>query len=189
MHFFSLEFIKPVWLCVCMLNCFSRVQFFVTLWTIAYCPWDSPLSMGFSRHEYWSGFVISFSRDIPDPGVEPQSFIFPALAGGFFTTSTTWEAPLCIITYSLLVDMKLTQVHIFSWLLWGCQSWPEVSQYTSVNTVVNLSTQNLKKKQPYFSFYVWKTDGWSRQCLRSLPTWRFCFSIFGQTGKTWFKPI
>ena len=36
------------------------------------------------------------SRDLPDPGIEPTSFMSPALTGGFFTTSTTWE------TYSVL---------------------------------------------------------------------------------------
>ena len=34
------------------------------------------------------------SRDLPDPGIEPASLMSPALAGEFFTTSTTWEAPL-----------------------------------------------------------------------------------------------
>ena len=38
------------------------------------------------------GVVISFSRDLPNPGIEPASLMFPALAGGFFTTSATWEA-------------------------------------------------------------------------------------------------
>ena len=44
-----------------------------TLWTVAY---QAPLSMGFSRQEYWSGVAILFSRDLPDPGSEPMS---PAL--------------------------------------------------------------------------------------------------------------
>ena len=35
--------------------------------------------------------AISFSRDLPDPGVEPMSLVCPALAGGFFTTTATWE--------------------------------------------------------------------------------------------------
>ena len=34
--------------------------------------------------------------DLPDPGIEPESFMSPALAGGFFTTSATWEAPLLV---------------------------------------------------------------------------------------------
>ena len=60
-----------------------------TLWTAA-C--QAPLSMGFSRLEYWSGLLCPPPGDLPDPGIEPASLMFPALAGGFFTTSTTWEA-------------------------------------------------------------------------------------------------
>ena len=52
----------------------------VTLWTVAY---QAPLSMGFSRQEYWSGAAMPSSRDLPDTGIKPT---FPALAGGFFTT-------------------------------------------------------------------------------------------------------
>ena len=72
-----------------MLNHFSRVQLFLTLWTVAL---QASLSMGFSRQEYWSGLPFSVPGDLPDPGIEPMSLTFPALAGGFFSTSTTWEA-------------------------------------------------------------------------------------------------
>ena len=51
----------------------SRVQLFVTPWTIAY---QAPLSMGFSRQEYWSGLPFPSPGDLPDPGIEPRS---PAL--------------------------------------------------------------------------------------------------------------
>ena len=37
--------------------------------------------------------------DLPNPGTEPTSLMFPALAGGFFTTSTTWEAQGYIYSY------------------------------------------------------------------------------------------
>ena len=50
------------------------------------------LSLGFSRHEYWNGLPCSPPGDLPDPGIEPVSLTSPALAGGFFTTSATWEA-------------------------------------------------------------------------------------------------
>ena len=70
--------------------CFSRVSLFVTLWTVA-C--QVPLSMGFSRQEYWSGLLCPPPGDLPNPGIEPPSLMSPALAGGFFTTSATWEAP------------------------------------------------------------------------------------------------
>ena len=49
-------------------------------------------SMGFSRQEYWSGLPCPPPGDLPEPGIKPRSPMFPALAGGFFTTSTTWEA-------------------------------------------------------------------------------------------------
>ena len=60
-----------------------------TLWTAA-C--QAPLSMGFSRQEPWSGLPCPPPGDLPDPGIEPESLISPALAGGFFIISTTWEA-------------------------------------------------------------------------------------------------
>ena len=68
----------------CMLSCFSHVQLFVTLWTVAH---HAPLSMGFSRQEYWSGLPCPPPRDLPDPGIESSSLTSPALTGGFFTTS------------------------------------------------------------------------------------------------------
>ena len=44
---------------------------------------QAPLSMGFTRQEYWSGLPFATLGDLPDPGIKPA---FPALAGGFFTT-------------------------------------------------------------------------------------------------------
>ena len=60
----------------------SLVRLFVTPWTVA-C--QAPLSMGFSRQEYWSGLPFPSTRDLPDPGIEPASSVSPALAGGFPT--------------------------------------------------------------------------------------------------------
>ena len=62
-----------------MLNCFSSVQLCATLWTVA-C--QVPLSMGFSRQEYWSGLPCPPPGNLPDPGIKPASFGSPALAGG-----------------------------------------------------------------------------------------------------------
>ena len=50
------------------------------------------LSTGFSRQEYWCELLCLSPGDLPDPGIEPGSHMSPALAGGFFTISTTWEA-------------------------------------------------------------------------------------------------
>ena len=49
--------------------------------------------MGFSRQKYCSGLSCPPAGDLHNPGIEPISLMSPALAGGFFfTTSTTWEA-------------------------------------------------------------------------------------------------
>ena len=74
-------------LCACMLSHFSRVQRCVTLWTAA-C--QTPLSMGFSRQEYWGGLPCPPPPgDLPNLGIESTSL---TLAGGFFTTSDAWKA-------------------------------------------------------------------------------------------------
>ena len=67
----------------------SRVRLFATQWTVV--P-QAPLSMGLSRQEYWSGLPFPSPRDLPNPGIKPTSLTSPALAGRFFTISTTWEA-------------------------------------------------------------------------------------------------
>ena len=59
-----------------------------TPWTVA---GQAPPSMGFSRQEYYSGLVGPPPGDLPDPGITLTSLTSPALAGGFFTSSTTRE--------------------------------------------------------------------------------------------------
>ena len=67
------------------------------LWTVAN---QAPLSMGFSRKEYWSGLPFPSPWDLPNPGIEPTFLTSHALtlASRFSTTSATWEAPY-ICTY------------------------------------------------------------------------------------------
>ena len=47
----------------------SHVQPFATPWTVAY---QAPLSLGFSKQEYWSGLPFPSPEDLPDPGIEPR---------------------------------------------------------------------------------------------------------------------
>ena len=84
----------PFLICVyppfmCVQSRFSRVQLFAILWTVAR---QTPLSMGFSRQEYWSGLSCPPPGELPNQGTEPACLMSPALAGRFFTTSATWEA-------------------------------------------------------------------------------------------------
>ena len=76
----------------------SRVQLCGTLWTAA-C--QAPLSIGFSRQEYWSWVAISFSGDLLHPGTEPAS---PALVGGFFTSEPPGKPQKddCLFTKNIL---------------------------------------------------------------------------------------
>ena len=53
--------------------------------------------MGFSRQEYWSRLPCAPQGDLPDPGIEPVSLVFTALADRFFTTSTTCEVYIVYI--------------------------------------------------------------------------------------------
>ena len=64
----------------------SHVQLFAAPWTVA-C--QGPLPMESSGQEYWSGMPFPFPGDLPDPGTEPASLESSALAGSFFTISTT----------------------------------------------------------------------------------------------------
>ena len=57
-------------------------------WTVAF---QVPLSVEFFRQNYWSGLPCFPPGNLPYPGIKPASLMSPALAGGFFTTSTTWE--------------------------------------------------------------------------------------------------
>ena len=81
-------------------SCISHVHLFVTPWTIAH---QAPLSMGSSRQEYWSGLPCPLPGDLPDPGIEPTTVTSPALAGEFFTSSTTWEAPW-VLSHSVVSE-------------------------------------------------------------------------------------
>ena len=58
-----------------MLSHFSPVQLFATLWTLT-C--QAPLSMGFSRQEYWNGLPCPHPGDLPNPGIKPASLMSPA---------------------------------------------------------------------------------------------------------------
>ena len=51
----------------------SRVQLFVTLWTVACQAPQAPL-LGLFRREYWSGLIFPTPGDLPNPGIEPTSF-------------------------------------------------------------------------------------------------------------------
>ena len=72
----------------------SHVRLFATPWTVAY---QAPLSMGFSRQEYWSGLPFPSPGDLPDPGIEPRS---PALEADALNSEPPGK-PLRMFNYKI----------------------------------------------------------------------------------------
>ena len=73
----------------CMPSGCSPVRLFATLWTAAR---QAPLCVGVSSQGHRALLPRPPPGDLLDPGIEPASFMSPALTGRFFTTSATWEA-------------------------------------------------------------------------------------------------
>ena len=95
-----------------MLSHFSHVHLFATLCTVTH---QAPLSMGFSRQEYWGGLPFPSPGDLPDPGLKLPSLNSPTLAGRFFTTSATWKA--ITVTCKATRDLELPTLERFLPLL------------------------------------------------------------------------
>ena len=72
----------------------SRVRFFAAPWAVTH--W-APLSVEFSRQEYWSGLTFPTPGDLAELWIKPVSLVSPTLSGAFFTTSATWEAQIPFI--------------------------------------------------------------------------------------------
>ena len=97
---------------------FRRVWLFATPWTVAL---QAPLSMGVSRHEYWSGLPCPPPGDLPNPGIEPMSLVSPALAGGFFTTVPPGKPiSLCVHIYAYIFSFRFFSIIFNSLCLFLC---------------------------------------------------------------------
>ena len=82
-------------------NSFSHIRLFATPWTVAY---QAPLSMKFSRQEYWSGLPYPSPGDLPDPGIKPM---FPALQADTLPSEPPGK-PLLVPPYSILLPPTVT---------------------------------------------------------------------------------
>ena len=92
-------------------------------WTVI-C--QAPLSMEFSRQEYWTGFRSPTAGDLPDPGIEPTSLTSHALAGRFFSTvpprkpkqwPTVSGSPVLLVCYSpgkILSHVSSSQIQSYT---------------------------------------------------------------------------
>ena len=83
-------------LCTKVLSASHSVAEFFLIMSDSATPWtvacQTPLSVEFSRQEYWSGLPCPPPGRLPGPGIEPLSLVSPASVAGFFTATTAWEA-------------------------------------------------------------------------------------------------
>ena len=157
-----------------VLGHFSHIWLCVTLWTVA-C--QAPLSVGFSRQEYWRGTPCPPPGHLPNSGTEPTSLMSPALEGKFFTTSTTWHNwlnhwPLVINSVSTksgvgtensnLLITRLLPLSVSylgnqkSYLSRITQVWLKVSCYEKQKTLLSyLSLRKFQGKCWLISMHLW----------------------------------
>ena len=116
----------------------------MTLWAVAH---QAPLSMGFSRQEYWSGLSFLPPGNHLVPGIEPTSLKPRTSAGRFFTTSGTWKAsiPSYHVPSHLLLSMCNTDAGLFILMgvcmcvylcVCGMQSWGVGREWSVKSTLL-----------------------------------------------------
>ena len=89
--------------------CVSVIQLSLTLCDPMDLASQAPLSIEFSRHEYWSGLPFPFPMDLPNPGIEPASL---ALAGGFFSTEPPGKPLVKTTAYIFEADFQSTFLNL-----------------------------------------------------------------------------
>ena len=96
-----------VCVCVCtrarMCACALHAQSYLTLCCPCAIAHQAPLSMEFSRQEYWIWLPFPSPGDLSHPGIKAVSLVSSTLAGEFFTTSATWEAYIYAHTHTQLL--------------------------------------------------------------------------------------
>ena len=124
-------------MCACV-QLLSHVWLFVAPWTIA-C--QAPLSVGFSRQEYWSGLPFPSPGDLLDLGIKPKSLVSPALADGFFTTMPPGK-PL----------YRYTEMYFKKYVPDNQSILKEISPGCSLEGLM------LRPKLQYFGHLMWRVD-------------------------------
>ena len=89
----------------------SCVQLFVTPWTVAH---QAPLSMEFSRQEYWGGLPFPPPRDLPDPGTKPTSPVSPELQADSLLLSYRGSPHRILFGYKMRPDEFLHPLPVFT---------------------------------------------------------------------------
>ena len=158
-HRLTTERMYVLCLCACAL---SHVQLFVTPWT----PHHAPLSLGFFTQEYWSGLPFPSPGNLPHPGIIPTSLTSPALAGGFFTSWATGEAPIksiCIYVYAYVYTYSCSCVNMYIHMYTNnthTHSSEWVSEWKLLSCVWLFATLWTVPSQPHLSMEFSRPEYW-----------------------------
>ena len=157
-------FLKVVKCSVHVWKVTSVVSDSATLRTMAH---QAPLSMGFSRQEYWSGLPWSPAGDLSYPGIESKSLTSPASAGKFFTVSAPGKPlnVLCWVLNNGYVGVKWSHSVVSDSL------WPQGLQPTRLLCPWDSPGKNTGVGCPALLQRIFLTQRWN-PCLLHLQLWQ-----------------
>ena len=136
-----------------VLSCFSCIQIFVTRWTVA-C--QAPLSMGFSRQEYWSGLPFPSPGDLPNPGIEPG---FPALRADFKLSEPPGK-PWYVLE-------SLQNHHPLLPQLWCMEKMPSTNLVPGGKNVGDhWVTSKIEEEKEWEKKFFWSIRSWEKEAMK-----------------------
>ena len=159
----------------CMLSRFICVHLFATPRTVAR---QAPLSMGLSRWEYCSGLPFPSPGYLSDPGIEPESFMSPALAGVFFTTLMPPGKPphLAIQVVNFLPETSRARTwSTFSRFTQSPQNWKEWIGLGSIYSAIIIEDSRIYSRNIYGTEDIYyphtkEQHSWGLHLLKSLDS-------------------
>ena len=152
-------------LCWAVPNHFSHVPLWVTPWTVAH---QAPLSMGFSRQEYWRGLPSPPAGDLPNPGIKLRSLMSPALAAD----SLPLTPPGKPYSYVIKHLHRISATHHSYCCLTSLWYYPKFFSF-------NLFIHNPNSREFMCTHSYIHTDIlFPKSCLSLLALWCICFSLW-----------
>ena len=136
---------------------------------------QAPLSKGFSRQEYWSGLPCPPPGDFPDSGIQPVSLASSALAGGFFTTSTTWEAQFLMYIQVIVIQLFI-HTHTHTFFQYSVPLWFITECWTQFPVLCSRTLLFIHLLYNSLQLLILTSQSFSH------PPWVSCFQKGGQEG-------
>ena len=139
----------------------------MTPWTVAH---QAPLSIGFSRQQYWSGLSSPSPGDLPNPKIEPVS---PALAGGLFTTEPSGKTKFVAATIKIQIQSLTTFSYHFLFILCVRSFIPCWNRTTLIKISLFTNHRNLTQTRAKKWGYIFHISGTSKRWIWLLSQLRW----------------